>query len=70
MMQLSLLEIRPLMTPEQVESRQREITKRKRAYSKLKEIALTADGMEAYNAAVMAKDLRLEIERLESEVLK
>jgi hypothetical protein len=67
MMQLSLLEIKPLMAPEQIESRQKEIQKLKKAYLKQKEIALTANGREAFNAAVLANHLKTEIERLEKE---
>jgi len=69
MMQLSLLEIKPLMAPEQAESRQKEIQKLKKAYLKQKEIALTAKGREAFNAAVLSNHLRTEIEKLEREVV-
>ena len=69
MMQLSLLEIKPLMAPEQIESRQKEIQKLKKAYLKQKEIALTAKGREAFNAAVLSNHLRTEIEKLEREVV-
>jgi len=69
MMQLSLLEIKPLMAPEQAESRQKEIQKLKKAYLKQKEIALTAKGREAFNAAVLSNHLRTEIEKLEKEVV-
>ena len=68
MMQLSLLEIKPLMASEQVESRQKEIQKLKKAYSKQKEIALTSNGREAFNSAILANSLKTEIERLEREV--
>ena len=68
MMQLSLLEIKPLMAPEQTESRQKEIQKLKKAYSKQKEIALTSNGREAFNSAILANSLKTEIERLEREV--
>ncbi len=68
-MQLSLLEIKPLMAPEQAESRQKEIQKLKKAYLKQKEIALTAKGREAFNAAVLSNHLRTEIEKLEREVV-
>ena len=68
MMQLSLLEIKPLMAPEQAESRQKEIQKLKKAYSKQKEIALTSNGREAFNSAILANCLKTEIERLEREV--
>ena len=67
-MQLSLLEIKPLMASEQVESRQKEIQKLKKAYSKQKEIALTSNGREAFNSAILANCLKTEIERLEREV--
>ncbi len=69
MMQLSLLEIKPLMAPEQIESRQKEIQKLKKAYLKQKEIALTAKGREAFNAAVLSNHLKTEIEKLEREVV-
>ena len=69
MMQLSLLEIKPMMAPEQIESRQKEIQKLKKAYLKQKEIALTAKGREAFNAAVLSNHLRTEIEKLEREVV-
>ena len=69
MMQLSLLEIKPRMAPEQIESRQKEIQKLKKAYLKQKEIALTAKGREAFNAAVLSNHLRTEIEKLEREVV-
>ena len=69
MMQLSLLEIKPLMAPEQAESRQKEIQKLKKAYLKQKEIALTAKGREAFNAAVLSNHLKTEIEKLEREVV-
>ena len=69
MMQLSLLEIKPVMAPEQIESRQKEIQKLKKAYLKQKEIALTAKGREAFNAAVLSNHLRTEIEKLEREVV-
>ena len=69
MMQLSLLEIKPVMAPEQIESRQKEIQKLKKAYLKQKEIALTAKGREAFNAAVLSNHLRTEIEKLEKEVV-
>ena len=68
MMQLSLLEIKPLMASEQVESRQKEIQKLKKAYSKQKEIALTSNGREAFNSAILANCLKTEIERLEREI--
>ena len=69
MMQLSLLEIKPVIAPEQIESRQKEIQKLKKAYLKQKEIALTAKGREAFNAAVLSNHLRTEIEKLEREVV-
>ena len=69
MMQLSLLEIKPVMAPEQIESRQKEIQKLKKAYLKQKEIALAAKGREAFNAAVLSNHLKTEIEKLEREVV-
>ena len=65
MMQLSLLEIKPVMTPEEMESRKKELQKLREAYSKQKEIALTRNGREAYNAAVLANHLKTEIEKME-----
>ena len=70
MTQLSLLEIKPLVTPEKVESRQKEIQGLKRAYSRQKEIALTGNGREAYNAAILANHLKMEIGRLEKEGIR
>ena len=69
MMQLSLLEIKPVIAPEQIESRQKEIQKLKKAYLNQKEIALTAKGREAFNAAVLSNHLKTEIEKLEREVV-
>ena len=70
MMQLSLLEVKPLITPEETESREKEIQKLRRAYSKQKEIALTSNGKEAYNAAVLANHLKTEIEKMEKEGIR
>lgn len=70
MQQLSLLEVKPLMLPEQVESRQKEIQVLRKVYKKQRDIALSADGRAAYNAAVMANGLKMEIERLEREAVQ
>jgi hypothetical protein len=70
MVQLSLLEVKPLITPEETESREKEIQKLRRAYSKQKEIALTSNGKEAYNAAVLANHLKTEIEKMEKEGIR
>lgn len=42
----------------------------KRAYSRQKEIALTGNGREAYNAAILANHLKMEIGRLEKEGIR
>ena len=50
-------------------SYEKDLQKLKKAYLKQKEIALTAKGREAFNAAVLSNHLRTEIEKLEKEAV-
>ncbi|MCW6159204.1 MAG: hypothetical protein LVQ63_07000 [Thermoplasmatales archaeon] len=70
MMQLSLLEIKPVITPEEIESKEKGLQRLKKAYSIQKGIAKTANGREAFNAAVLANHLKTEIEKMEKEWIR
>ena len=50
-------------------SYEKDLQKLKKAYLKQKEVAFTAKGREAFNAAVLSNHLKTEIEKLEREVV-
>ena len=70
MQQLSLLEIKPLMLPEQVESKQKEIMKLRKQYDRLRKDLDTAKGWEARNLILIINDIKRRIAMLEGEEKK
>ena len=70
MQQLSLLEIKPLMQPEQVESKQKEIMKLRKQLIRLRKDLDIAKGWEARNLILIINDIKRRIAMLEGEEKK
>ena len=70
MQQLSLLEIKPLMQPEQVESKQKEIMKLRKQLIRLRKDLDIAKGWEARNLILIINDVKRRITMLEGEEKK